>query len=288
MINSMTAFAVVNEQNSVGDLTWEIRSVNHRYLEISWRLPDKFRSLEPKFREISQRYLARGKVECSLRVQLNQAEATTLELNTALIEKLLLAEETLIKQFSLEKSLNTTTLLTWPQVVIAREPDGNQLEHKILESYEHALQQLLANRVQEGEKLKQFIVDRQQQIINLVNQIKQRLPEIEKALIDKITKRVSLVVQNVDESRINQEIVLLVQKIDIAEEIDRLQVHLDEVAKSLVKAEPTGRRLDFLMQELHRETNTMAAKVSDSAISQITVELKVLIDQMREQIQNIE
>jgi len=288
MMLSMTAFSRQPLEGDWGSLTWEIRSVNHRYLESSVRLPEPFRSLESKVRDSLRKKLARGKVECQLRYQAAAPEQSELQLNEALIDRLLSANKEISVKLGGPTELNGIDILRWPGVIKDETADSTELESAALKLFEQALDELIANRQREGEAIKAMLEQRIDAIRKIVVAVRGKMPDIlaaqRQTMIDKITDLKA----ELDATRIDQEVALLAQKADVAEELHRLDSHLEECARVIGTKGPKGRRLDFLMQELNREANTLSSKslVADTTLS--AVELKVLIEQMREQIQNIE
>ncbi len=288
MISSMTAFARDASNGEWGALVWELKSVNHRYLDLQFKLPDSLRSLEMPLREISKRFIARGKVECVLKLTA-LATAPQLQLNQGLLQEVAKIGQSVCQALNLSAPhFNPLEIMRWPEMVFAAEPDSNQLNEPVLQSFEKALQALVLMRHREGDQLTQFITQRLDNLSENLVMIKTRAPEVIKHYQQKISDRLKLISNEYDENRVQQEIAIIAQKLDISEEIDRSLAHIQEVQLALTNNEAVGRRLDFLMQELHREANTLANKANDQDISRVIVDNKVLIDQMREQVQNIE
>ncbi len=289
MIRSMTSFARQPSQQAWGSLIWEIRSVNHRYLEPSFKLPESMRHLENDLREKIRANLNRGKVECSLKLQTDMGgNSDNININQALLTQLIAAAETVQGQLSNSADLNPISLLQWPGVIAEAETDLNEISKAILENFQTTLEQLVASREREGMVLKQVIEQRLDAITDIVAAVRKQLPEILAAQKQKLKARLEELQVELDQDRLEQEMVILAQKADVDEELDRLDTHLGEVRRVLNKGNACGRRLDFLMQELNREANTLSSKSIVSDTTQAAVELKVLIEQMREQIQNIE
>lgn len=289
MIRSMTAFARQTVQQEWGTLVWEIRSVNHRYLEPSLKLPESMRHLENKLREKLRNTLKRGKVECSLRLQTQTTNNTgQLNVNAALLEQLIAAGETVQNKLQQPAALNPLELLQWPGIITEPDTDKDMICEQALSSFQAALEQLVASREREGAALKQFIEQRLDNIADITCAVKQQLPSILQAQRTKLQDRLTELKADFNNDRLEQEMVILAQKADVDEELDRLSAHLTEVRRVLNKGNDCGRRLDFLMQELNREANTLSSKSIVSDTTQAAVELKVLIEQMREQVQNIE
>lgn len=288
MLKSMTAFARQSCNTSAGTLTWEVRSVNHRYLEPHFRLPEPFREIEPALRELLRKHLGRGKVECSLKWQHNPSSTEGLSLNAELIQQLKTATSSLQQAFEHTAPLNMLELLSWPGVMNAESGNHKQRLHDAIASFEDALTTLNANRQREGTQLAPLFEQRLQSISSIVSEVRQRLPNILEQQNQIIRRRFDDACLELDPNRLEQEMVLLAQKSDVAEELERLDAHVTEVNAVLARNEPVGRRLDFLMQELNREANTLSSKSIVTDTTQAAVELKVLIEQMREQVQNIE
>lgn len=288
MITSMTAFARKEIQTDWGVLIWEIRSVNHRYLEMHFRLPENFRDLEPVLREEVRKKLARGKVESSLYYRSSQKDSENLRLNTDLLDKLsgTLRE---VEQHNMNtQPVSALELLQWPGILQSEEVEYDQIKKAAVNLYHEALQQLADMRAQEGSELAKLITQRLNKIARVTSEVREAIPQILQIQKEKLLARFEEIKLELDASRIEQETVLLLQKYDVDEEMDRLETHVKEVKRTLKKKGAVGRRLDFLMQELNREANTLSSKAIDTEVTQAAVELKVLIEQMREQIQNIE
>jgi uncharacterized protein (TIGR00255 family) len=289
MIRSMTGFASTERQHSFGRLTWELRSVNHRYLDIGFRVPEEFRILEPEIRRILGEFVSRGKVDAALRFTPAAAVASSnLELNRELAMRLLSLHENMQDMAGLKQDPDLRSLMRWPGIVEERAPDPQPLHKAALELLAEAATGLQAARGREGEQLDAAIRERLQSIEVRVAQIRGWLPEIRDALRQKLLTRVADLQQPLDPGRLEQEIAFLSQKIDVDEELDRLDAHVKEALLALDRNDPVGRRLDFLMQEFNRESNTLSSKSVDNRTTQSAVELKVAIEQMREQVQNIE
>lgn len=275
--------------SDVGTITWELRSVNNRYLDQSLRLPDELRSLDPHVRERVSARLRRGKVDCMAKLQVAAAHSDdTLTLNEVLLKQLAEACDTVAKHMRTAAPAATTELLRWPGVIESRGLDIERATAMALQALDGALDELIATREREGVKLRQMILDRCTQIRSLITQVSQLLPEIIEAARERIRGRLEEVVAELDPARLEQEMVLFTGKADVAEELDRLVAHIEEVERVLSRDDPAGRRLDFLMQELNREANTLGSKSVDTQTTRASVDLKVLIEQMREQVQNIE
>lgn len=284
---SMTAFARVERQLPEATLIWELKSVNHRYLEVSTRLPEAFRDLDIALRERCRALLSRGKVECTLRYQM-AAPSGALSLNEALVRELAVATRRVSDLVQHPAPVDVIDILRFPGVLQGAEGDLSGLKKDVLSLLEDALQALIENRCREGQALRTLVQERLDGILVQVDRTRAALPLILDGLRDRLRRRVEEVIASPDPQRLEQEIVLLAQRMDVAEELDRLVAHVDEVRRTLSEGGHCGRRLDFLMQELNREANTLGSKSVDTGTTQTSVELKVLIEQMREQIQNIE
>ncbi|WP_372862697.1 YicC/YloC family endoribonuclease [Spongiibacter sp.] len=283
----MTAFAHRRSEHSWGTAIWELRSVNHRYLELSFKLPENWRQLEPELRERLRDNLQRGKVECSLRLSLKEQEQQ-LSLNHELAEQLLNTAHALRADITHAAPINVLEVLRWPGVMQSAEPDGDTISKDLLTAFAEALNDQRDNRRREGAALAQLIEQRLHSIDQIVAELRQRMPEIVAGQRDKLRSRLAELQAELDSDRLEQEMALIAQKADVDEELDRLDTHVKEVRRVLSKGGAAGRRLDFLMQELNREANTLSSKAVVADSTQAAVELKVLIEQMREQIQNIE
>ncbi|WKD49776.1 YicC/YloC family endoribonuclease [Microbulbifer spongiae] len=286
-VRSMTAFGRAEAIFESGIAIWELRSVNHRYLEPNFRLPEAARALEAKLRDILRKNLSRGKIELTLTLKTNSGETVGLEVNQALAQALLQAA----KQVAAGEDtlpLNPLQILQWPGVIGEPETDPERQSATVLQAFREALQQLLANREREGAELANFIETRLVGIEEQISQVRELLPQILEAQREKLRSRLEEFSLDLDKERLEQEIVLLAQKADVDEELDRLDAHTTETRRVLSGGGAIGRRLDFLMQEFNREANTLSAKSIVTSTTQAAVELKVLIEQMREQVQNIE
>ena len=292
MLSSMTGFARVEDVCDQGDfegnVSWELRSVNHRYLEINFRLPEEVRRIEPQLRKILQSKLARGKVDCSFRYQLADAQTAALELNEPLLESLIKQINHVNEKLPQATPAEAVDLLSWPGVVRSAETDMNSFHATCLELFKTATQQLVEMRGTEGVRLKDMLQERCDEITNIVKQVRKRYPQVIDAIRQKQKQRIEELNIDIDQQRFEQELVYTSQKLDVAEELDRLDSHLAEMSTIFNRKDPIGRRLDFLMQEFNREANTLASKSADIETTQASVDLKVLIEQMREQVQNIE
>ncbi|WP_157679886.1 YicC/YloC family endoribonuclease [Nitrosococcus watsonii] len=288
MIYSMTAFARQEVQSDVGAFTWELRSVNHRYLDISVRLPEELRFIESQLRAQVGHRLKRGKVDCTLRYLPPSEQAPKFSMNEQVTRQLVQLCEEIETLTHNPAPLNSLEVLRWPGVLQTPPVDGERLKMRALTALEQALNQMLETRATEGNRLAAFIIQRCEEIEAIIVRVRTHLPQAMLHFQERLLARLEVVQAELEPGRVEQELVLFAQKSDITEELDRLQAHMAEVRQVFQRKEPIGRRLDFLMQELNREANTLAAKSADVEISQNAVELKVLIEQVREQIQNIE
>ncbi|MDG1752497.1 MAG: YicC family protein [Thalassotalea sp.] len=287
MIHSMTAFSRLEVKGDWGNAVWEIRSVNQRFLETYFRLPEQFRSVEPVLRERFRKALNRGKVECGLRFNANPATKGKLSLNKDLASQLL-EHAGWVNEQTLNSQVNPIEIMRWPGVMEAEEADMDSIQSAILKGFDQALEDFIAARASEGQNMKVLIEQRLDGIVAEAEKVKGHMPEViqwqRTRIIDKFTDaKIEL-----ESTRVEQELVMLAQKMDVDEEIDRLFSHVKETKSILKKGGAQGRRLDFMMQEFNREANTLGSKSINADITNAAVELKVLIEQMREQIQNIE
>lgn len=287
MIYSMTAFARLELKQSWGNAVWEIRSVNQRYLENFFRLPEQFRGLENSLREKLRQRVTRGKVECNLRLELTNQTAVELQLNQELAQQVLKSLQWLKQQCN-DGEINLTDVLRYPGVVATPEQDLDQIGQDLLSGFDRLLDDFIAMRAREGEKLQQIIQQRLDAITVEADKVRLQMPQILQWQREKLQQRFDEIQLQADPQRLEQEMILLAQRVDVAEELDRLQMHVKETTATLKKGGAVGRRLDFMMQELNRESNTLASKSINAEVTNCAVELKVLIEQMREQIQNLE
>ena len=287
MIHSMTAFSRVEVKGDWGNAVWEIRSVNQRFLETYFRLPEQFRGVEPLLRERFRKQLNRGKVECNLRFNANPGAKNDLALNEKLALKLI-QHANWINDQTLNSKINPLEVMRWPGVMEAEEADVSVIQAELLVGFDKALNDFIAARASEGVNLTAMIEQRLAAITDEAKNVETHMPAViewqRKRIIDKFTDANI----DLDSTRVEQELVLLAQKMDVAEELDRLNSHVSETRKILKKGGAQGRRLDFMMQEFNREANTLGSKSINTDVTASAVELKVLIEQMREQIANIE
>ncbi|MBG6558249.1 YicC family protein [Pseudomonas aeruginosa] len=287
MVHSMTAFARVEQAGTHGTLSWELRSVNHRYLEPHLRLPDAFRDLEGAVREALRQGLSRGKVECTLRFA-EETAGKSLQGDQERARQRGAAAEGVAALIRQPAPLDPLAVLAWPGVLVADSADPQALNAAALEAFGQALEQLKAGRSREGLELAKLLNDRLDAMLVEVGNLRELVPTMLANQRQKILARFAELKAELDPQRLEQELVLLAQKSDVAEELDRLATHVGEVRRVLKAGGAAGRRLDFLMQELNREANTLGSKAFDPRSTQAAVNLKVLIEQMREQVQNIE
>ncbi|HDX1086596.1 TPA: YicC family protein [Pasteurella multocida] len=287
MIYSMTAFARLEIKQDWGDAVWEIRSVNQRYLETFFRLPEQFRGLENTLREKLRQKLTRGKIECTLRIDNKKQAATEIHLNKAFALQVIQSLQW-IKQQAGEGEIHLNDVLRYPGVVEVPEQDLDLISQQLLSAFDSLLTEFIVMRAREGEKLNTLLQQRLDAVEVEANKVRSKMPEILQWQRDRLLQRFDEIQLQVDPQRVEQEMVLLAQRVDVAEELDRLQLHVKETKAILQKGGAVGRKLDFMMQELNRESNTLASKSISTEVTNSAVELKVLIEQMREQIQNLE
>lgn len=288
MLCSMTGFARVESTCEQGSLAWELRSVNHRYLEINFRLPEEMRRLETQLRKHLQSKLARGKVDCVLRYQLADTQTAVLELNEPLLESLVQQITQANNRLSEYQPAKAMDILAWPGVVRIAQTDMEGFRTVCLELFERTIDQLVEMRSTEGQRIAMMLRERCTEIDSIVKKVRHRHPQVLTAIREKLQQRIEELVIEVDQNRLEQELVYVSQKLDVAEELDRLESHLSEMTTIFDRKGANGRRLDFLMQEFNREANTLGSKSADVDTTQASVDLKVLIEQMREQVQNVE
>ena len=288
MTASMTAFARLQADHSFGTLIWEIRAVNHRYLESSFRLPEALRQLEGGLREMLRQHIQRGKVEAQLKLISSHGTSEEVTLDENVVQQLHSLTSALRTQLSHLAPLSPMEVLRWPGLIVERQQDVKDMEEQAMISFSQTVAAFQQQREREGAELQKLIEDRLAQVSSIVAGIRQQLPVILAAQAERIKTQFAELQLQVDPSRLEQEIVLIAQKADIHEELDRLDTHVKEVQHTFKQKGQVGRRLDFLMQEFNREANTICSKAIVTATTFGAVELKVLIEQMREQIQNIE
>ncbi|MBU0744148.1 MAG: YicC family protein [Gammaproteobacteria bacterium] len=282
----MTTFARCSDQGDWGTASWEIRVVNHRYFDCVFKIPEIFRPLESSLRLQLQQQLHRGRVDCSLRFNSSEQGEESFVLNTPLVRKLV-DVVTEIKGYLPMSTIDPMKILSWPRVLQNPEVDLTLAQEMVLNLFGKTFAELISTREREGAVLDKLLKEKLREMLVIVGKVKNKMPQILINQRQKVVKRLEEVVASLDQSRLEQEIVYFAQKIDVTEEIDRLEAHSNEVLRVLSDKGAVGKRLDFLMQELNREANTLASKSVDIEITQLAVELKVLIEQMREQVQNI-
>lgn len=288
MLRSMTAYGRHAADTEIGELTCELRSVNHRYLDISLRLPENLRGLEPLLRERATARLHRGKVEIAVRIRTGTGSAAALDLDTAALEKLgqaMIEVESVIPDLP---KANALAVLQWPGIVSSSAAGQQQFNARALEAFDAALDDLIASRTREGENTSELLRSRAAEIGQRVAAVREHRPAVVARQRDRLVAKLAELDVAHDAQRLEQELVYTAQRLDIDEELDRLDHHVVELIKVLQRSEPVGRRLDFLMQEFNREANTLGSKAADLDTTGASVEIKVLIEQMREQVQNIE
>ena len=287
MVHSMTAFARTERAGTHGTQSWELRSVNHRYLEPQLRLPEAFRDLEGSVRDALRQGLSRGKVECTLRFT-EESTGKALQLDRERAAQLISAAESIASLIKQPAPLNPLEVLAWPGVLVADGTDPQAQNAEAMQLFNQALDELKNGRGREGAELAKLLNERLDAMTTEVATLRELVPQMLATQRQKILDRCTEMKAELDPQRLEQELVLLAQKSDVAEELDRLSTHVSEVRRVLKAGGAAGRRLDFLMQELNREANTLGSKAFDPRSTQAAVSLKVLIEQMREQVQNIE
>ncbi|QSP95930.1 YicC family protein [Marinobacter salinisoli] len=288
MIRSMTAFARSETHGEWGTLTCEIRTVNHRYLEPSFRLPEVLRELENPFREALRKHLKRGKVDVSMRLQSAEKTSDEFEVDEDLVRAVGAAAARVSRLLDNAAAIDTLDVLRWPGVLSVPEQDFSEARAAAMGLFDEVLTELATSRAREGERLRPLFSERLATITQLVADVRALMPELLKSQEQTIKERFEKAQVELEPERVAQEMVMLAQKCDVAEELDRLDAHVSEVAETLSSGAAIGRRLDFLMQELNREANTLSSKSIDARVTRAAVDLKVLIEQMREQVQNLE
>jgi uncharacterized protein (TIGR00255 family) len=288
MLRSMTGFARAERVTPAGLLAWEIRSVNHRFLEIGLRLPEELRASEAEYRRAIGAVARRGKVDASFYVRPGPAAGRDLALDEDLLDRLVAQASVLRRRLGPEGRIDATDLLRWPGVVKDAERDAAPLAAAAMDLLAEALAAFTTSRAAEGERIAQMLGSRVAQVSKIARAVAARLPEVQARIRVRMQERLAALGAEVNPERLEQEIALLLQKMDVAEELDRLQSHVTELTATLESGEAVGRKLDFLMQEFNREANTLSSKSQDVETTRQAVELKVLIEQMREQVQNVE
>ena len=288
MIASMTGFARREISGSWGALVCELRSVNHRFLESGFRLPDELRASEGELRQRLARDLKRGKVDCSITLRRLQGAETALEVDPAALERLLASVRDISRTLPGNHTVNVLDVLRWPGVLRDEKSDTEELLKAAHALFGGTVEELVAARAREGERLRELLEQRCGGLETLVANVRARLPEVHTRVRARLDERLAELKANVDQERLEQELAMLLQRLDVDEELDRLTGHIVEIRRVINGSEPAGRRLDFLMQELNREANTLSSKSQDLETTRTAVDMKVLIEQMREQVQNVE
>jgi uncharacterized protein (TIGR00255 family) len=288
MLHSMTGFARESVETDLGTLTWEIRAVNHRYLDVQLKLPEDLRPKEQAFRQQASAVLGRGKVECGLYFRRATDQQSEMPLDMDLVELLGARLAEISSKLSEAAAVNPVEILRWPGVTQQPAVDAEPLFAKAASLLDTTLSELNKMRLSEGQRMKELLETRCSEIEGIATEVRKRMPVVLKASRAKQQERIDKLDVEADPARLEVELALVAQKIDVDEELDRLESHLVEIREALVEDKPVGRRLDFLMQELNREANTLGSKSADTETTRAAVDLKVLIEQMREQIQNVE
>jgi len=288
MTNSMTGFSRCSSEQSTGSLVWELRTVNHRYLDISVKLPEDLRGLESEVKQRVAGRIKRGKVECHLRYKSADTQQSDLLVNEEFASAILRACQKISKQLHQSIEMNVIDVLKWPGVVREPEVDITPVMSAALSLFDQTLNELCESKKSEGQRLQSMLEERCAAMQLIVADERKRRPELINKTREKLLDKIKALSIEHDANRFEQEIAYIIQKMDVDEELDRMESHFVEIGKVLKRDEAVGRRLDFIMQELNREANTLASKSTDIGTTQASVELKVLIEQMREQVQNIE
>jgi len=288
MLKSMTAFSRKESVSDWGTLVWEMRSVNHRYLDVSIRIADELRLIEPQVREKINARLSRGKVEVSLRFKPSQTVSSQIAVNEALASQVADAAKSLQTMIGDTQPLAALDVLRWPGVVAQAEADFGPLQQLALSLFDTTLEDYIETRQREGEKTAQMLTERCDAIDEIIAKVTVLRPQAIERQRTKLMSRIEELDVDHDTGRLEQELVYISQRLDVTEELDRLTAHLSELRDILKREEPVGRRLDFLVQEFNREANTLSSKSADADTTALSVDLKVYIEQMREQVQNIE
>lgn len=288
MLRSMTGYGRKENSTDSGTLIWEIRAVNHRYLELGFRMPEECRAIEPRARELLVKQLKRGKVDAALKFSNTSTSGSSIVINDLLAEQIIEAATAVSAKLDKPAAIDPLKILSWPGVTGAPVVDAETLHKDALSLLGAALDDFIESREREGEKTQAMIEERVDSIERLVGEARTLRPAIVARLQDKMRARLEALELDIDSGRLEQELAMMAQKLDVDEELDRLGAHVAEIRDIFKRKEPVGRRLDFLIQEFNREANTLGSKAADSDTTGISVELKVLIEQIREQVQNIE
>ena len=288
MLHSMTGFARQSAETELGTLSWELRAVNHRYLDVSFRLPEELRPKEQAFKQLVSAALKRGKVDCALHFQRAAGRQGDMQLDGDLVELIGKRAAEVAAKVENTAPLNPVDVLRWPGVIVESEVDAEPLIAAAGELLEKTLASMRDMRASEGKRIAAMIESRCADIESIATSVRERMPEVLAPARARQAERIEKLDVEADPARLEVELALIAQKLDVDEEVDRLDSHLAEIRQALQSDEAVGRRLDFLMQELNREANTLGSKSADAETTKAAVDLKVLIEQMREQIQNIE
>lgn len=288
MIASMTGFARREASGPWGSLVCELRSVNHRFLESGFRLPEELRSAETELRQTLARELKRGKVDCTLTYRAARESELALNIDSAALERVLARIREVSSALPEHQTVNVVDVLRWPGVIRDEGAAGEELLAAAIQLFKATVTELAATRAREGARLRELIEQRCTALEALVSQVRARLPEIQARIRARLIERLAELKAQIDQERLEQELAMLLQRLDVDEEMDRLTGHVAEIRRVVSGNEPAGRRLDFLMQELNREANTLSSKSQDLETTRAAVDMKVTIEQMREQVQNIE
>ncbi len=288
MIASMTGFARRETSGSWGTLVCELRSVNHRFLEVGFRLPDELRATEGELRARLTKQLRRGKVDCSISYRRPQGSAGMLDIDPGALERVLQAVHVVNRSLPAPATLNALEVLRWPGVLREESAGADELQQAAQELFVQTLEELVATRAREGLRLRELLGERCTSLERLVAGVRARLPEVQARMRTRLNERLAEITASPDQERLEQELAILLQRLDVDEELERLTGHIEEVRRVIAGTEAAGRRLDFLMQELNREANTLSSKSQDLETTRSAVDMKVLIEQMREQVQNAE
>jgi uncharacterized protein (TIGR00255 family) len=288
MIASMTGFARREISGNWGALVCELRSVNHRFLESGFRLPDELRAAEGELRQRLAREIKRGKVDCSISYRRAQGAETALEVDTAALERLLTSVRDISRSLPGNPTVNVLDVLRWPGILRDETDSGDELLKATHALFGSTVEELIGARAREGQRLRELLEQRCNGLEALVAHVRARLPEVQARVRTRLDDRLAELKANVDQERLEQELAMLLQRLDVDEELDRLAGHIVEIRRVIDGSEPAGRRLDFLMQELNREANTLSSKSQDLETTRSAVDMKVIIEQMREQVQNVE
>jgi len=288
MLKSMTGFARGAAETPAGTLTCELRAVNHRFLDVQFKLPEELRPKETELRQHIASVCKRGKIECAIHIRRSSKDAPDINLNKDLVTKLASGIEELNRLLPDSRKVDPIDILRWPGVVLEPEVDSDPLYAAATDLLQDTLAALNRMRGSEGERIAEMLESRCTEILKISKSVQKRMPQVMEAVRQKQRDRIDKLDVEAEPARLETELALIAQKLDVDEELDRLASHVSEIQKVLGKKDPVGRRLDFLMQELNREANTLGSKSADKETTNAAVELKVLIEQMREQIQNVE